>query len=504
MGMSTVLKTQTKAPPPGQPGGLPPQFNMKATIEEVEKATKKLVSGRAKVVFFKPLYAPLIFRLVIKAAQWVMTMATDGKSLMFNPKFILELPIEHLKFAILHEILHCVMRHPSRRGNRNPEVWNIATDLLINGILVFQEALEHQTWIVLDRKYFGKGPDGSEWTAEKIYDDLMKDAEGAKKKFKIKCACVQRDPTDKSGAGGQQKDEQDGKGKGEGKEKGEKKDGDQPGGGKGEGEKKDGQGDADGEGGGEGGGQSDDQDYSDPRGWTDVKWDKDTDEEWKQAAIQTEQMARMRGTAPAWLTSLVDELVEPPVPIEKLLQHLVGSHISQETTWRSPNRRFISSDIILPSTMRDKKDIVMIFDTSGSIADAEGRKFMGLAQRAMRSKGINEMRLIQCDMAITDDARIKDVSTYKLHIKRQGFKGRGGTSFRPPFDLLKQEKAIWNTACIMYLTDLCGDFPEWRPNCPVFWFTTTPNTKAPFGKTFHWDIATDRLTVVHGPKVEAV
>lgn len=484
------------------PDGFPAGFDIKATVEEVEKATKKLVSGRAKVVFFKPLYAPLVFRLVIKAAQWVMTMATDGKSLMFNPKFVLELPIEHLKFSILHEILHCVMRHPSRRGNRDPEIWNIATDLIVNGILVFGEALEHMSWIVLDKKYYGKAPDGADWTAEKIYDDLIKDAEGAKKQFKIKCACVQKDPTDKSGAGGKQESDQKGKAeKGDKPEKGGKEKGD------GSGEEKDGEsGDAgkdEGKGGGEGGDQEA-QGFSDPRGWTDVKWDKDIDEEWKQAAIQTEQMARMRGTTPGWLTSLVDELVEPPIPIERILQHLVGSHISQETSWKSPNRRFISRGIVLPSAMKDKKDIVFILDTSGSVGDAEARKFLGLGQRAMKGKGINEMRLMQCDMVICDDQRIKDVNSYKLHIKRVGLKGRGGTSFKPPFERLEEEKALWHTSCIIYLTDLCGDFPERPPKCPVFWFSTTPNVKAPFGKTFHWDQATDKIMVVHGPKAETV
>jgi predicted metal-dependent peptidase len=484
------------------PDGFPAGFNLKATVEEVEKATKKLVSGRAKVVFFKPLYAPLVFRLVIKAAQWVMTMATDGKSLMFNPKFVAELPMEHLTFSILHEILHCVMRHPSRRGNRDPEIWNIATDLIVNGILVFGEAMPHMSWIVLDRKYYGKNPSTDvDWTAETIYDDLIKDAEAAKKQFKVKCACVQKDPTDKSG--GKQESDEDGKAKGDPKDgKGGKEKGDGAGKEKSE-EPGEGEGDQDGEGGGEGGDQ-DQQGFSDPRGWTDVKWDKDIEEEWKQAAIQTEQMAKMRGTTPGWLTSLVDELVEPPVPIEKILQHLVGSHMSQETSWKSPNRRFISRGIVLPSAMRDKKDIVFILDTSGSVGDAEARKFLGLGQRAMKSKGINEMRLMQCDMVICDDQRIKDVASYKLHIKRVGLKGRGGTSFRPPFERLEEEKALWTTACIIYLTDLCGDFPERPPKCPVFWFSTTPNTKAPWGKTFHWDQATDKITVVHGPKAATV
>jgi predicted metal-dependent peptidase len=466
-------------------------INVKALAAEAEKAAKQMVKGRAKVVFFKPLYSPLMFRLVLKAAQWITTMATDGISLMFNAKFVNELPIEHLKFAILHEVLHCVMRHPARRGSRDPEIWNIATDLVVNGILVYVEAMDHPTWIVLDKKYHGKNPDtDKEWTAETIYDDLMKDAEGAKKKWKIKCACVQKDPTAAPGSGnGDKKDEKaEGSGKGDGK--GQKGDKDQKGSGKGD--------QQDGDGGGDQQGEPCDV-FIDPRGW-DAPWDRSTDEEWKQAAIQTEQMAKMRGTAPGWLTKLVEELVEPPVPIEKIIQHIVGSHISQETTWRNPNRRFISRGMVLPSYVKDKKDIVFIIDTSGSVSDVDALNFLGLGQRAMKSKGINEMRIMQCDMRIVDDARIKNLAGFKLHVKRTGLKGRGGTSFKPPFERLEEERVLWTTSCIIYLTDLCGDFPERAPKCPVFWFSTTPNTRAPFGKTYHWDIKTGKISVVHGNK----
>lgn len=462
---------------------------MATTITDAEaekKACLKMTSGRAKVIFHKSLYAPLLFRLALKAASWIKTMCTDGKSLMFNANFVLGLPMEHLMFCILHEVLHCVFQHVIRRGTRDPEIWNIACDLLINAILVFDEKLAHPEWICLDKKYWKK-PEGSRWTVEEIYDDLMRDVNGARKRHKIGCPCVQRDPTVRSSGSGQEKDSS-------GEEKAQKGGGGAKGNSPGTENSK-------GKGSGAGGGEdeadgADGHDHiNDPRGWTDVPWDKDTEETWKQAVIQTEQMARMRGMAPGWLTKLVEELVEPPIPIERILDFIAGSIASDENSWKNPNRRFISRGIHLPSNLKDRKDVVFIADTSGSIDDSEIEDFFGLMYRAFRSKGINTLRAIQCDQRITDDKVCKNRSDFAAHVRTTGGKGRGGTSFVPPFEKLRGEHADWKVACVIYLTDLGGDFPSFRPHFPVFWITID-RKKAPFGRTYFWDRKSGRVEVV--------
>ncbi len=414
----------------------------------VSKGTKRMVAGRTRVVFDRPLYSPMLFKLEFKVAPWLPTMATDGKSLMFNPKFAVDLDLDHLMFAILHETMHCVFRHPARRGTRDAEIWNIAGDISINNILIYEEKLKHPNWVLHDRKYMG-------WTTEAIYDELIKDRESSKKKYKVQCPCVQKDPTASSGGGGSQDGDEDGKGSSDGQ------------------------------------GGADDPMARDPRGWADVEWSKDVDEEWKQAAVAAQQYAKMRGTTPGWLNTLIDEIVEPPVPIEAILQHIVGTIQSDETSWKNPNRRFVSRGLHLPTSLKDKKDGVIIIDTSGSVDDETAKDFMGMALRAVRSKGINELRVIQCDTRVVDDVRCKDVSTLKFHIKREGLKGRGGTSFKPPFALLDKDGFGKVSFCI-YLTDLEGDFPEKLPRFPMFWISVEEHI-APFGKTYYWDKAGNKV-----------
>src|SRR3990172_488079 len=139
--MSTVFKGQT----------IPVAVD-KATTE---RAHKRMTAGRTRVVFDRPLYSPMLFKLELKAAPWLPTMATDGRSLMFNPKFTIELSVEHLMFALLHETLHCVFRHPARRGTRDPEMWNIAGDISINNILIYEENLPHPSWDLHKKEYMG-------------------------------------------------------------------------------------------------------------------------------------------------------------------------------------------------------------------------------------------------------------------------------------------------------------------------------------------------------------
>lgn len=60
------------------------------------------------------------------------TMAVSLDKMYFNPEFVVKLAISELNFVTLHEISHIMMKHHTRCGTRDPELWNIATDLYIN------------------------------------------------------------------------------------------------------------------------------------------------------------------------------------------------------------------------------------------------------------------------------------------------------------------------------------------------------------------------------------
>ena len=76
-------------------------------------------------------------RLLIKdATDWCPTAAVDGKHLYYNADFINKLDVKQVEFLICHEVLHVAFEHMLRRGERDPQGWNVAADYAINTLII--------------------------------------------------------------------------------------------------------------------------------------------------------------------------------------------------------------------------------------------------------------------------------------------------------------------------------------------------------------------------------
>ena len=115
-------------------------------------------------------------------------MCTNGFNIVYHPDFVLKQSDAAIRFVLCHEVLHCVGDHMSRRGNRNPLLWNYAADYAINPILNAEVTNRIFVWPVQDdgsrmglfeEKYAGM-------RAEDIYDDIMKDQDMQDKLEKMK------------------------------------------------------------------------------------------------------------------------------------------------------------------------------------------------------------------------------------------------------------------------------------------------------------------------------
>jgi len=454
----------------------------------ITAAHDRMRKSRTLLVYERPAWAPLAFKLEMIEDPKVGTAGTDGRKLWYAPEFVMSMKVNHLIFVFTHELMHCAFRHPVRMAGRHPKVWNIACDISINNILVFEEQMEAAPGALLEKKYLG-------WTPEKIYDELMANAEQAMENFPNPSPIFVPGPSgsgdgQKSSGQGQQKpkDKKDGSGSGKDSKDEQKDKQEGQGGGNGDKDKKDGQNAPEGQQDGQKGNQA----AQDGGFGGKCPWDKDLKEDWESAVVAAQQLAKSRGIGSSWLDREVQKVVEPRFKLEKILSRIIGTGIGEDTSWKSPNRRFVSRGLHLPSIEKDKKEGVVVLDVSGSVSDGDVEKFIGMTLRLAKSKGIQKLRIIQCDYEISDDQTIKRASQYKK--KRSAC---GGTSFKPPFELLKKEKkATWDTSFIIYLTDLQGDFPEVKPRIPTFWISTTPDLAAPFGTTYHWDRQTDRVTHV--------
>lgn len=97
-----------------------------------EKKIRKAIAG---LVFDSPFFASIIMRQTLKEDSTCQTMYVDGTHLGYNPGFIDTLTMDELKGVLAHESLHLANAHHARKGSREHDKWNIATDTSINSLV---------------------------------------------------------------------------------------------------------------------------------------------------------------------------------------------------------------------------------------------------------------------------------------------------------------------------------------------------------------------------------
>lgn len=129
---------------------------------------------------YHPVYSSILSHVNIYGTNdpRYTTMATNGVDIIFSPKFVEEQTEKALAFVLIHEVLHCLLRHNERLGDKTHEVWNYATDYAINPIIVndtlyVDGKLE---WPKMDGERMGLyEPDYVGLTADAIYKILIDD-----------------------------------------------------------------------------------------------------------------------------------------------------------------------------------------------------------------------------------------------------------------------------------------------------------------------------------------
>ena len=101
----------------------------------MEQLPAIITKARARLLVRAPFIGSIALGLAWVNAPDIGTMATDGRSIWFNPAWCEAHGVEKTMGVIAHEVFHVVNRHHLRRGERDAKLWNIAGDLLINRVL---------------------------------------------------------------------------------------------------------------------------------------------------------------------------------------------------------------------------------------------------------------------------------------------------------------------------------------------------------------------------------
>ena len=152
------------------------QYNSEDFVSDIPPTEGEIlelnrVLDNVKVMLFqKPwngFLGPLVASISFKWDSTIPTACTNGVFMAWNPKFFMALDRDTRVTVLAHEGWHIAFQHTTRRGNRDPKIWNTAADYVINGMLKNAGYYMDGFPFLLDSKFDGM-------TTEQVYDYLMK------------------------------------------------------------------------------------------------------------------------------------------------------------------------------------------------------------------------------------------------------------------------------------------------------------------------------------------
>ena len=442
----------------------------------------------------QPFFGSLVLRLPLRPDPTRETLATDGHEIRYSPKWVANTDAHLIETAMARVVMACALKHHTRRGDRDPERWQMASQLVTHALI--RDA------------GFALPPDAEAWddlSVEQAYDRLPTPEDGdtgdegdeASGDAAAGASAAQSspgggdddtdDPSDSAGDGDPQ-DQDAGSG--------------DPDEGDGDSQTRDGNGQSE-------DGASDAPPSHDPSGTGEVmdastRGGDDSDagetpvdvaaeeQAWDEAMHQALNIARAEGKVPGQVEETVKGAHAGTLDWRTLLRRYMTDAAKSDYSWSLPNRRFIDSGLYLPSIRSEGMEtIAVIVDTSGSLPAATLAAFWAELREVAAEIRPERVVVLQVDAALQDTAEYApDDLPEEIALK-----GRGGTDFRPGFEWL-DEQGIQPAVCL-YFTDMeCSSYPETEPGFDVVWvnWSRPPGdwNREPWGERI--DIAPDRTT----------
>lgn len=343
-----------------------------------------------------PFYGYLIYMIKAKSNTSVKTACTNGKDILFNPRFMYALSDGEIYFVMLHELYHIIYLHTYRTsGASQHKKWNRAEDYKINQDLMdlipqfqaFKVAIKMPAGCLFN-------PDYKEMTSEQIFAILPDQ---------------QEDDDDDDPLAGDLR---------------------------------------------EVGGNSDESAAGE-----DIVDQADAESFIKNAIKQAETYARERGMNTDGIREQFDFAFRRGVVNWKtLLKRMLSTCISDEVSYATPERKYLNRGLILPGKCESENinDIWFCIDTSGSISTGELQQFLNEAYSIVSSFGEHfSMNIIYWHTSVAEVYR--DVSS--VHdLKKAVTTSSGGTDINCVFEWLEGNIRPRNVRGVVVATD--GYFGE--------------------------------------------
>jgi len=394
---------------------------------------EKIEKAKAKLMLEHPYIGSMATVLKLDDNKETLTFSSDGVSLKYNNEYFDTAPLDEIEFALANGAMHALLKHKERTHERVGRIWQAATDIAVNAMLVKND------FVLPPYAYYDERFEGM--YAEEIYDILTEEM-------------VYNDTLDETEAPTPDDARSE-----EGKENKEQQQ--QP--------------------------QNSQEESSSQQppveqasleeiGKEEIEA---LQEELQEHFEQMFQKFNRQGELPKGLEMLVPEYFSHKIHWREMLYRYIAEFAKSTYSFVPPNMKYLYRGIYLPSLSSDLLRIVIAVDTSGSVDEEMLSTFLGEVESIMQSYGNYEIDLI------TADAKVHSHRTY-LPGERLEYtvSGGGGTDFRPTFAYIDAE--INYPTLLLYFTDGMGTFPENEPSFDVMW--VMPEAKeVPFGEVLVLD-----------------
>jgi len=413
--------------------------NPDITKDELEamrvEVADRIIIARVGLLLRHPFFGNMATRLIVKPCDdWCPTAATDGRHLYYNTQFFNALSNKEIEFVIAHEILHCVFDHILRREGRDPQIFNIACDYIVNNILVRDKIGEVVKMIKIfqDFKY-------ENWASEAVYDDIFNkyDEEELEQLGQLLDEHVDWEKPNSKGKS-------------------------------------------------KGGSGGKDDDSRPTYSKEELKKIRDEIKENMMSAAQ----AAGAGNIPGEVERMIKELTEPKMNWREILRQQIQSTIRNDFTFSRPSRKGWHTGAILPGmNFEETIDIVCGIDMSGSIGDAQGKDFLSEVQGIMDEYTDYNIK-VWCF-----DTKVYNEQEFNVHggerLQDYQLMGGGGTDFDANWAYMKENDIVPKKFVMFtdgYPWSSWGD----ETYCETVFIIHghhDKNLQAPFGITAHYEEA---------------
>jgi predicted metal-dependent peptidase len=472
-----------------------------------------------------PYVMVVYYSLQIYKSDKIETLAINGVAMWVNPKFWAQLDRDQKVTAVAHELGHKMLMHPTRRGERNQLVYNVAGDHVIN-LMLTDNGFKPLTGMTIngepwswccDHKYRGM-------TTEAVYDALMQELS---------------EPDQPTGEGDQD-DEGDEEGDEEGSQSGQDdgEEGEEGGSDSESGADADGDVDDTGTGGtgadddgasgvpgtgssnrGTGGGAADEEDrerdtqqspeseaaakqlgpmrdlldfgtdpegnpYQDPEKF---ETPRDFEQRMRKELREAEMQAKMHGNVPGWLERVIGNAEHSKIDWREVVAEYLRGMTQSDYSWARMNRReFYKTRAIAPDLYQPSMGgILLLVDCSGSISGHTLGSFSKRYREILEEIKPAWVQVVYWDTIPYPPYDRFERGEFDEDTSRLKPRGGGGTTFEWAADLIEDMDELPEVA--MCLTDLyIGDFGR-EPVVPMLWLVTGEVESAPYGVVINID-----------------